>query len=216
MSTFPGNEFALTSVTLQDVAKKVGTSLQLSRPLEDYEMEDGAALQLGLAGAHQRVNASLAVALAAAWEAAYATEVEATGAGLLDTVAGTAKSHAELVASGKLPASYIDGLRACEWPGRAQVHTLRVVEGGGGHRNATCICGCLEWSSAFFAQVVEDEVAASCTARPLTFYLDGAHTQESMATCAQWFADAVNASAHVRGTPQRILLFNCMQVLTNA
>lgn len=59
----------------------------------------------------------------------------------------------------------------------------------------------------------------------LTFYLDGAHTPESMATCAHWFADAVAAdtsslaaSPGERGSQlaeeppaQRLVLFNCMQ-----
>ena len=66
----------------------------------------------------------------------------------------------------------------------------------------------------------------------LSFYLDGAHTAESMATCAHWFADEVDreaedadmveqASAAAAGVGsqahggivvQRVLLFNCMQV----
>ena len=60
----------------------------------------------------------------------------------------------------------------------------------------------------------------------LTFYLDGAHTEESMATCGTWFADTTvtagsaagqsSDSASVKGNAdtetQRILLFNCMQV----
>ena len=51
----------------------------------------------------------------------------------------------------------------------------------------------------------------------LSLYLDGAHTEESMATCAAWFADAVGRAGQQRsnGTAwetQRVLLFNCMQV----
>ena len=74
----------------------------------------------------------------------------------------------------------------------------------------------------------------------LSFYLDGAHTEESMATCADWFADAVakpsdgpGAGCGGNGSPaadgqagatggsaggaacpdvQRVLLFNCMPV----
>ena len=58
----------------------------------------------------------------------------------------------------------------------------------------------------------------------LSFYLDGAHTEESMATCAAWFAGAVGAAdprpdrqgqggsgaAAAGGDVQRVLLFNCM------
>lgn len=60
----------------------------------------------------------------------------------------------------------------------------------------------------------------------LTFYLDGAHTEESMATCGTWFADTVAASdspaeqasatapfpSSTTTETQRVLLFNCMQV----
>ncbi len=63
----------------------------------------------------------------------------------------------------------------------------------------------------------------------LTFYLDGAHTEESMATCGTWFADTVAASGSSEGVSsdntrapgsnptetQRVLLFNCMQVRTS-
>ena len=52
-----------------------------------------------------------------------------------------------------------------------------------------------------------------------TFFLDGAHTPESMATCAEWFAEASQLQQqaaeadHQPGIPpQRILLFNCMKV----
>ena len=57
----------------------------------------------------------------------------------------------------------------------------------------------------------------------LSFYLDGAHTEESMATCAAWFAGAVGAAGPrpdrgqagaaavaAGGDVQRVLLFNCM------
>lgn len=70
----------------------------------------------------------------------------------------------------------------------------------------------------------------------LSFFLDGAHTAESMATCAHWFADATAAEEEAtaagagassgagdgaaaavaagadRPVVQRVLLFNCMQV----
>ena len=55
-----------------------------------------------------------------------------------------------------------------------------------------------------------------------TFFLDGAHTPESMATCAEWFAEAsqlqqqsTEADRQTGTAPQRILLFNCMKVSYN-
>ena len=54
----------------QDKARELGTSLSIAPSLEEYV--GGADLDLGLAGQHQRVNAALAVTLAAAWEAKHA------------------------------------------------------------------------------------------------------------------------------------------------
>lgn len=63
-------------------------------------------------------------------------------------------------------------------------------------------------------------VGAAKSPSRLSFYLDGAHTEESMATCATWFADAVGTpgqgpAAGSNGAAvetQRVLLFNCLQV----
>ena len=60
---------------LQDKAREVGTSLSVAPPLEEYV--GGADLDLGLAGQHQRINAALAVTLAAAWEARHAQVMSA-------------------------------------------------------------------------------------------------------------------------------------------
>ena len=49
-----------------------------------------------------------------------------------------------------------------------------------------------------------------------TFFLDGAHTPESMATCAEWFFEAshtqLDTAEQAELAPHRILLFNCMKV----
>ena len=54
-----------------------------------------------------------------------------------------------------------------------------------------------------------------------TFFLDGAHTPESMATCAEWFYEASHLqpdaglpAGQPMLPPHRILLFNCMKVTT--
>ncbi|CAH8270199.1 unnamed protein product [Arabidopsis lyrata] len=81
------------------------------------------------------------------------------------------------------------------------------------------------------AQVVPDQYTESRTSGDLVFYLDGAHSPESMEACAKWFSVAVKgdnqsgSSGHlVNGsagsshdkwsneTCQQILLFNCMSV----
>lgn len=48
-----------------------------------------------------------------------------------------------------------------------------------------------------------------------TFFLDGAHTPESMATCAEWFFEASHTQQDPGLLPHRILLFNCMKVLSS-
>ena len=72
--------------------------------------------------------------------------------------------------------------------------------------------------------LIADNEACGPAVPKLTFYLDGAHTPESMATCASWFADEVLPAAASRGPPssateqpafeqpERVLLFNCMHV----
>ncbi|KAK9817171.1 hypothetical protein WJX72_010631 [[Myrmecia] bisecta] len=70
-------------------------------------------------------------------------------------------------------------------------------------------------------QVVEDvsEVPGQSPSR-LTFFLDGAHTPESMVTCGEWFAATAGPAGRAlhngTGTAgpallQRVLLFHCMQ-----
>lgn len=66
-------------------------------------------------------------------------------------------------------------------------------------------------------QVIHDEAshAAAGSLPRLSFYLDGAHTAESMASCAQWFSEAAGQAAGVAASgrliTKRVLLFNCMQ-----
>ena len=94
----------------------------------------------------------------------------------------------QLLSRGELPAPYAAGLAATHWPGRAQV--VRDTD-----------------SAA--------PVAERCG--NLTFYLDGAHTGESTATCAQWFADAAVADENTQAAPsQRVLVFNCMKARRGA
>ncbi len=75
---------------------------------------DGGPLHFGLAGAHQRINAALAVELAACWE----QHVITTSSNLRSE--GAAERLA-MLQSGRLPEPYQKGLQQCVWPGRAQV-----------------------------------------------------------------------------------------------
>ncbi|CAN8257062.1 unnamed protein product [Cochlearia groenlandica] len=75
------------------------------------------------------------------------------------------------------------------------------------------------------AQVVPDQFIESQNSQDLVFYLDGAHSPESMEVCAKWFSLAIKGdnqsrssehlvigSSHDKVSCQQILLFNCMSV----
>lgn len=110
---------------LQEVAARVEAPLKLAAPFDQYILPPEGSHQLGLAGVHQRVNASLAVQLAATWE-----QSAGHSCGGPDP-AGAAK-RAQQVAQLQLPDAYAAGLRQCVWPGRAQVintHSQGVKRG---------------------------------------------------------------------------------------
>jgi folylpolyglutamate synthase len=102
-----------------------------------------------------------------------------------------AQRRAEAVRKGELPVEYVAGLEAVRWPGRGQI--VQDYEN-------------IEPNS--------NSVTSTSQLSRLTFFLDGAHTAESMATCGRWFADAIetakNASKEEDAT-HRVLVFNCMQ-----
>lgn len=59
------------------------------------------------------------------------------------------------------------------------------------------------------AQVLPDAHGEECGEEPalnLVFHLDGAHTGESSAACAEWFAEVTPLES------VRVLMFNCMKV----
>jgi folylpolyglutamate synthase len=168
--------------------------LQLAPSLESFERGD-APVQLGLAGAHQRLNAAMAVQLCRLWASrarpkslSSAAHEQVSTAPLSSAGATHAASecmlrHAQLLAKSELPEPYALGLAQARWPGRAQV-------------------------------VLDSDSCAPTVERcsNLTFHLDGAHTGESAATCAEWFAGAAQAGEAAQAVPsERVLVFNCMK-----
>lgn len=89
----------------------MGTSLTVPPSLGTYS--SSTPQRVGLAGRHQELNASLAVALAAAWEADRA----ATQTGHI-----AAQERVDSIQKGVLPEAYAKGLESTTWPGRSQVH----------------------------------------------------------------------------------------------
>lgn len=125
------------------------------------------SLHLGLEGAHQRSNASLALALVRSF--LQSPRVRASGA-----FSGAEEALANQ-ADGSLPPAAIRGLEGARWPGRCQIVRTTLDENG----------------------------------RPgPTWFLDGAHTVESVAICVRWFMRAQREEA-AEGAPRRVFIFNC-------
>ena len=173
-----------------DSLKKKANSLQncelISAKQLDLKLKNGEPVQLGLSGPHQRINASLAVALVKEW-------AEKTNhKGMLDVLQMKNNENDDLLQQhDELPLAFRRGLAKTTWPGREQI--------------------------------VQDEFSKN-----LTFYLDGAHTEESMKSSAEWFSAHVNAKRKKEiknnnnsggGNAQRegddkihnVFLFNCME-----
>lgn len=175
---------------LQRRADELGIALETAPPLRSYargasDPRSADEIQLGLAGAHQKLNAALAVRLVREW--AFRTRPEW----------GPAAEAA--LAAGELPEAFRRGLAKTEWWGRAQVvpdpsflvadekEARDEAEAGDGGDETSPEIGTARPSRAG----ADDTGAAPAS---LVWYLDGAHTEESMAQCAAWFCDATSES----------------------
>ncbi|KAI9285959.1 Mur ligase [Umbelopsis sp. AD052] len=79
---------------------------------------------------------------------------------------------------GVVPASFFKGLKEVKWPGRGQVMPVQDTK---------------------YASEVQADT-------DLKWYLDGAHTAESLQVCAEWFKDTVKEKTD---STKRVLVFNC-------
>ncbi|KAK4050828.1 Folylpolyglutamate synthetase [Microbotryomycetes sp. JL201] len=124
-------------------------------------------VKLGLAGAHQRINASLAVALVQTFLAS--PRLPSAFSSLALPACNGETQSTSLIAPVPLPENIVRGLEQTKWPGRCQVE-------------------------------------ADAKAREMTWYLDGAHTVESLKCCGDWFAET---ALQGRAPHTRALVFNC-------
>lgn len=193
---------------LFEVAHKVGAPLEVVPALDTYCLESPSH---GPAPPADPEHLELGLAgehqrQNAALAVMLAAEWEGRSQAAAALQGEAARRRAQSVQSGVLPREYVAGLQAAKWPGRGQIIGYDVVEG----------------------QIIDS------AASRLTFFLDGAHTAESMATCAHWFADASAAAAAAAGAARaaaapdagqngsrhrdaaatdvrRVLLFNCLE-----
>ena len=194
---------------------QAGCPLIEAPPLETF---DNAPAELGLPGDVQRGNAAIAVALCRAFEA-HAAQPPSTPllrAPFPAAARAAAAAAAAELAAGRLPTAYRAGLVGASFPGRAQQVSVPVsgLPGAPAGPATDGVAASPEAVAAAAAGPVTDSTAAGHTASagPVTFFLDGAHTPESMAACARWFAAASGAAAgrDGGGGVDRVLLFNCM------
>ncbi|CEQ40650.1 SPOSA6832_02278, partial [Sporobolomyces salmonicolor] len=156
-------------------------------------------VQLGLAGAHQRSNASLALAIAQTFLSSPRLPPAFCSAAVATPHPTPSPENSEppalplsLITPTPLPPKVLEGLVRTRWPGRCQV-------------------------------------ASDPTEEKVTWYLDGAHTIESLQCCGEWFGGAALSSCVAsayrvhRSAPDltsallrrrsrsatRILIFNC-------
>lgn len=117
----------------------------------------------GLAGAHQRTNASLAIALVRTFLASPRLPAIFRPHALL-TSSLSPLPHS-LISPDPLPLEIVQGLKKTSWPGRCQV---------------------------------EPDTAD----KALTWFLDGAHTVESLVCCGEWFREvSVGAESRCASLP---------------
>ena len=179
--------------TLCHVAEEKETPLTCIPEFSEYSfVRDGQQLnateiELGLSGKHQEQNASLAVVLAAAWEQRMVEK------GLTHAQEAVKRSESVL-RHRRIPKEYVLGLEKTQWPGRSQI----VEDDAVCNHDANILKG--------DTNTVEED-----TSNALTFFIDGAHTPESIVECAKWFAKKSKERESPASPAERVLLFNCME-----
>ncbi|XP_068430770.1 folylpolyglutamate synthase, mitochondrial isoform X2 [Clinocottus analis] len=159
-------------------ATEIRCPLWVCPELEDYQADCGP-LRLGLAGQHQRSNASLALQLSHSWLQKrclpggmgdlYVPSQESAPLDESFLSPGDEKPAVRQVLPFKPSPIMMKGLADTEWPGRNQTLKHGAV----------------------------------------TYFLDGAHTMRSMHACVHWFRDmAAQHERTASGPVARVLLFN--------
>ncbi|XP_072015626.1 folylpolyglutamate synthase, mitochondrial-like isoform X2 [Amphiura filiformis] len=166
---------------IHETAKERKVSLiQRCPSLSSYGFKD-QPIEVGLAGVHQHINASLALQLCKTWMEEKHKDI------IFESISGEPSLKKAKLTNGDeahdasvscdmtmaqpfvLPDSFIKGLKNCYWPGRNQTFSRDRV----------------------------------------TYYVDGAHTPRSMKACQKWFEESAQLeAAKIDGPVARILIFN--------
>ncbi|XP_006818114.1 folylpolyglutamate synthase, mitochondrial-like [Saccoglossus kowalevskii] len=106
--------------TLRCRANEIHATIQIVPDLDDYDWQ-GKPMKLGLAGEHQRINASLAIQLCRTWIEEHNLHHSNKRAGFGRTNTYSMDGDIQTASAFKLPATFISGLRDCCLPGRTQI-----------------------------------------------------------------------------------------------
>jgi folylpolyglutamate synthase/dihydropteroate synthase len=89
-------------------------------------------ISVGLAGDHQVLNASLAVALVRSWEQTHLQQQQqqCNGSSAASTGEVAAAERLQQLQEGVLPLAYCEGLMKATWPGRSQVSGAGIINQG--------------------------------------------------------------------------------------
>ncbi|NXE35291.1 FOLC protein, partial [Ptilorrhoa leucosticta] len=167
--------------------------LYLCPELDDFE-EGCRALELGLAGAHQRSNAALALQLARMWLQRRSCQGKAGGWGQ-----GARRPRAPEVSVGCLSCLGLGELK--EVPPSTELVGRPVPLAPAFRLTDAMIQGLRDTEWLGRTQVLSHG--------PVTWYLDGAHTTSSIQACVRWFRQAaLNQDKPHDGSEVRVLLFN--------
>ncbi|KAK3594731.1 hypothetical protein CHS0354_001556 [Potamilus streckersoni] len=190
---------ALAMNVLKERAKEIGCPLHVCPDIEEYDAQ-GKDLQLGIKGEMQSVNASLALQLCHIWLGKVKRHNEN---GLAETI--TCKGDAE-----EMPKDY-------SFPLTEQM--LQDNENGLAETIA-CKGDAEEMPKDYSFPLTEQMLQGLATCRwagrnqtieaqNITYYLDGAHTLESIQQCVNWFReDAEKEKKSLRKTILKVLIFN--------
>uniref|UniRef100_A0A3B3QEZ6 Folylpolyglutamate synthase n=1 Tax=Paramormyrops kingsleyae TaxID=1676925 RepID=A0A3B3QEZ6_9TELE len=150
---------------LQDRAMEIGCSLSMCPDLEEYQPEVGP-LRLGLAGRHQRSNASLALQLSRCWLQ------QRCQTGHLQPSPPVENGSISQASSFQPSTFMVKGLEDTEWPGRTQTlqHGPLTYFLDGAHTTRS-ILACVDWFREAAAQ--QECAAGGPVIRVLLFNTSG-------------------------------------------
>ena len=207
VDSFTAPQLPEARAVLESRAAEVGSKLRVVPPLTAFELESDKPVQLGLQGEIQHVNAALAVALVNSF---LASPAAASSSSRFLAAAGVAPTGAPADTDAPpfyLPDAYREGLQRAQLWGRCQ--------------RLAWLPPSMPPSTASAARTPRSDAAdpelgkAACGESDMStvlFYIDGAHTKDSLASGVRWAEENLRSGAPGDGpasSGRRVLVFYC-------